>query len=85
MTKDGELVVAHSHQIGEITNIASLPQFADRKRHKYNVGGESLTGWFTQDFTLNELTRDGLIRPKERFPNRVWSQGNFQSSSSMHS
>ena len=75
MTKDGELLVSHSVQMGETTNIASLPQFADRKRHKYNVGGEVLTGWFTQDFNLHELTTDGAVRSRERFAGRVWSVG----------
>ena len=51
-TKDGVLVARHENEIGSTTDVAT--RFPDRKRTK-TVDGESLTGWFTEDFTLAEI------------------------------
>lgn len=64
MTKDGELVARHENEIGGTTDVASHPEFADRKRTKL-IDGETHTGWFTEDFTLAELK---TLRAKERLP-----------------
>ena len=53
-TKDGALVARRDHELSASTNVASLPQFADRKTEK-TVEGEKVAGWFTEDFTLAEL------------------------------
>ncbi|MGK5630666.1 glycerophosphodiester phosphodiesterase [Streptomyces sp. URMC 123] len=63
-TKDGHLVCRHENDITGTTDVASRPEFADRKATKV-VDGESHTGWFTEDFTLAELKR---LRAKERIP-----------------
>jgi len=63
-TKDGVLVARHENDITGTTNVAELPQFADRKRLKV-IDGERLTGWFTEDFTLAELK---TLRARERIP-----------------
>ncbi|PXW71348.1 glycerophosphoryl diester phosphodiesterase [Blastomonas natatoria] len=63
-TKDGVLVARHENEISETTDVASHPEFADRKRTK-TIDGQSLTGWFTEDFTLAELK---TLRAKERLP-----------------
>ncbi|CAG9169954.1 glycerophosphodiester phosphodiesterase [Cupriavidus pampae] len=63
-TKDGMLVARHENDITGTTNVATLPQFADRKRIKV-IDGERLTGWFTEDFTLTELK---TLRARERIP-----------------
>jgi len=63
-TKDGALVARHENDITGTTNVAELPQFADRKRLKV-IDGERLTGWFTEDFTLAELK---TLRARERIP-----------------
>ena len=55
-TKDGYLVARHENEIGETTNVSELPQFADRKTTKV-IDGVPLTGWFTEDFHLNELNQ----------------------------
>ena len=44
--------------------MASHPEFASRKTTK-SIDGVSLTGWFTEDFTLAELK---TLRAKERIP-----------------
>jgi glycerophosphoryl diester phosphodiesterase len=56
-TKDGVLIVRH-----ETTDIASHPEFADRKTEKL-IDGERQIGWFTEDFTLAEIK---TLRAKER-------------------
>ena len=63
-TKDGVLVARHENEIGGTTDIATRPEFADRKRTKV-IDGTSLTGWFTEDLTLAELK---TLRAKERIP-----------------
>ncbi|MBJ9952756.1 MULTISPECIES: glycerophosphodiester phosphodiesterase [unclassified Acinetobacter] len=63
-TKDGVLVARHENEIGGTTNVGTLSQFTDRKTTKI-IDGISLTGWFTEDFTSNELK---LIKARERIP-----------------
>ena len=63
-TKDGVLVARHENEIGGTTNVSELTQFADRKKTKI-IDGLSLTGWFTEDFSLNELNQ---IKARERIP-----------------
>lgn len=63
-TKDGHLVVRHENEIGGTTNVAGHPEFAARKTTK-TIDGESLTGWFTEDFTLAEIK---TLRARERLP-----------------
>ncbi len=63
-TKDGVLVARHENEIGGTTDVADHPEFADRRTTKV-VDGVSLTGWFTEDFTLAELR---TLRAKERIP-----------------
>ncbi len=61
-TKDGVLIVRHENNIAETTDIASHPEFADRKTEKV-IDGQKQIGWFTEDFTLAELK---TVRAKER-------------------
>ncbi|APE20545.1 MULTISPECIES: glycerophosphodiester phosphodiesterase [Streptomyces] len=63
-TKDGHLVCRHENDITGTTDVADHPEFASRKTTK-SVDGVSLTGWFTEDFTLAELK---TLRAKERIP-----------------
>ena len=53
-TKDGRLVARHENDISETTNVSAHPEFAARKTTK-TIDGQSVTGWFTEDFTLAEL------------------------------
>lgn len=64
LTKDGVLVARHENEIGETTDVASRPEFADRRTTKM-IDGVSITGWFTEDFTLAELR---TLRARERLP-----------------
>jgi glycerophosphoryl diester phosphodiesterase len=64
MTKDGVLVIRHENEISGTTDIAAHPEFADRRATKL-IDGQSVTGWFTEDFTLAELK---TLRARERLP-----------------
>ena len=63
-TKDGHLVCRHEPEIGGTTNVADHPEFAARRTTKV-LDGVSVTGWFTEDFTLAELK---TLRAVERIP-----------------
>ncbi|MGA3701889.1 glycerophosphodiester phosphodiesterase [Ralstonia nicotianae] len=63
-TQDGVLVARHENEISGTTNVADLPQFAGRRATK-TIDGQSVSGWFTEDFTLAELK---TLRARERIP-----------------
>ena len=63
-TKDGFLVARHENEISGTTNVATLTQFADRKKTKV-IDGVTLEGWFTEDFSLKELQQ---LKARERIP-----------------
>ncbi|GAA0608533.1 glycerophosphodiester phosphodiesterase [Streptomyces crystallinus] len=63
-TKDGHLVCRHENDITATTDVAERREFAGRKATK-TIDGTSVTGWFTEDFTLAELK---TLRAKERLP-----------------
>jgi glycerophosphoryl diester phosphodiesterase len=65
ITKDGVLVARHENEISQTTDVAEHAEFADRRRTKTIEPGLTLTGWFTEDFTLAELK---TLRAKERIP-----------------
>ncbi|MBS2938462.1 glycerophosphodiester phosphodiesterase [Nocardioides sp. J2M5] len=64
MTRDGVLVDRHEPEIGGTTDVASRPEFADRRTTK-QLDGRPVTGWFVEDFTLAELK---TLRAVERLP-----------------
>lgn len=63
-TKDGILVVRHENEISGTTDVASRPEFRDRRTTK-EAAGHKLTGWFTEDFTWAELSQ---LKAVERLP-----------------
>jgi glycerophosphoryl diester phosphodiesterase len=64
ISRDGALLARHENEIGGTTDVAAHPEFAGRKATK-TIDGESITGWFTEDFTLAELK---TLRARERLP-----------------
>jgi len=64
MTRDGVPVARHENEISGTTDVARHPEFASRKATKI-IDGHSVTGWFTEDFTLDELK---TLRARERLP-----------------
>lgn len=75
-TRDGVLVVRHENEISGTTDVAQHPEFADRKTTK-RVDGQTLTGWFTEDFTWAELA---TLRSRERLPDVRRSSASFDDS-----
>jgi len=63
-TRDGVLVLRHENEISGTTDVAHRPEFSTRKATK-TIDGVSLTGWFTEDFTWEELS---TLRVVERLP-----------------
>lgn len=72
-SKDGVLVARHEPYLGgdnadfagaDSTNVASHPEFADRKKSAV-LDGVPLNGWFAEDFTVAELK---TLRANERLP-----------------
>lgn len=62
VTKDGHLVARHENNIADTTDIASRTESAPRRTVK-TVDGKLHEGWFTEDFTLEELR---TLRARER-------------------
>jgi glycerophosphoryl diester phosphodiesterase len=66
-TKDGALIARHDPNLATSTDVASRPEFADRRRVDWPVDGEKQTGWFAHDFTLAEIkTLGARITDPER-------------------
>ncbi|QYH35411.1 glycerophosphodiester phosphodiesterase family protein [Salinibacterium sp. M195] len=63
-TRDGVLVLRHENEISGTTNVADHPEFADRRTSK-TIDGTVMSGWFTEDFTWEELS---TLRARERLP-----------------
>lgn len=59
-TRDGVLIARHENEIGGTTDVAE--RFPDRKRTR-TIDGASITGWFSEDFTLAEIK---TLRARER-------------------
>jgi glycerophosphoryl diester phosphodiesterase len=64
ITRDSILLARHENQIGGTTDVSA--KYPGRKTTK-TIDGESVTGWFTEDFTLAELK---TLRAVERLPFR---------------
>ncbi|WP_427159585.1 phytase [Aliinostoc sp. HNIBRCY26] len=65
-TKDGVLIARHEPNLINTTNVADLPQFADRRKTKV-VDGFAEEGFFAEDFTLAEIkTLRARIQPSFR-------------------
>ncbi|MGP3535680.1 glycerophosphodiester phosphodiesterase family protein [Microbacterium sp. RD1] len=73
VSRDGVLVVRHENEIGSTTDVAEHPEFADRRTTK-TIDGAELTGWFTEDFTWDELA---TLRCRERLPKLRPSSASF--------
>jgi glycerophosphoryl diester phosphodiesterase len=63
-TRDGVLIARHENEIGGTTDVAAHPEFAARRRMQ-RIDGVEIDGWFTEDFTLEEIR---TLRARERIP-----------------
>ena len=63
VTRDGVLIARHENELSLTTDVASRPQFAAHRRTQ-TIDGRSVSGWFSEDFTLAEIR---TLRAIERF------------------
>jgi len=73
VSSDGVLVVRHENEISGTTDVADRVEFAARRTTK-TIDGAELTGWFTEDFTWDELS---TLRCRERLPKLRASSASF--------
>jgi glycerophosphoryl diester phosphodiesterase len=73
VSSDGVLVVRHENEISGTTDVADRLEFARRRTTK-TIDGAELTGWFTEDFTWDELS---TLRCRERLPKLRPSSASF--------
>ncbi len=78
-TRDGVLVLRHENEISGTTDVADRTEFAGRRTTK-TVDGESITGWFTEDFIWAELQ---TLRARERLPALRPSSASFNDAYSL--
>jgi len=64
ITKDGVLIARHENDLTDTTDAPE--KFPDRGASKV-IDGRTVTGWFSEDFTLAEIK---TLRAKERLPFR---------------
>lgn len=64
LTSDGHIIARHDNELGLTTDVAQRPEFATRYRTQ-TVDGTTESGWFTEDFTLEEIK---TLRSIERIP-----------------
>lgn len=64
-TQDGVLVARHENEIGGTSNVSTLAQFKNREKTKI-IDGVSIKGWFTEDFSFQELNQN--VKARERIP-----------------
>jgi glycerophosphoryl diester phosphodiesterase len=65
LTKDGHMVARHEPMIGGTTDVASHPEFANRKTKRL-VDGVEYNDWFATDFTLAEIKTLRAVQPLAR-------------------
>jgi glycerophosphoryl diester phosphodiesterase len=65
LTKDGQMIARHEPIIGGTTDVASHPEFADRKTTRM-LDGVAVTDWFASDFTLQEIKTLRAIQTRGR-------------------
>ena len=63
-TKDGVLIARHENEIGATTDVEV--KFPARRTTR-TIDGQTVSGWFTEDFTLTEIK---TLRARERLPFR---------------
>ena len=71
VTKDGVLIARHDITLAASTDVATHPEFANRKRAGENGDGEAVAAdWFVADFTLAEIKTLGATSPNHALAKR---------------
>lgn len=77
MTRDGVLIARHDNVLDLTTDVAGRPEFAGRKTTQ-SVDGEAAEGWFSEDFTLDEIkTLRAIERIADVRPRNAIFDGRF--------
>ncbi len=77
MTGDGVLIARHDNVLDLTTDVASHPEFSGRETAKV-VDGETIEGWFSEDFTLAEIkTLRAVERIADVRPRNAMFNGRF--------
>ncbi|MGL6071292.1 glycerophosphodiester phosphodiesterase [Craterilacuibacter sp.] len=74
-TRDGVLIARHEPNLKDSTDVASRPEFAERKK-KVQVDGVEEEGWFASDFTLAEIKTLRALQSRADRPQQF--NGQFQ-------
>jgi glycerophosphoryl diester phosphodiesterase len=53
-SRDGVLIARDDHALSSSTDVAEHPEFAARRATK-TIDGATVSGWFSEDFSVNEL------------------------------
>jgi len=61
-TQDHHLIARHDLELSATTDVAEIAHFASRRTER-SVEGQSIAGWFAEDFTLAEIK---LLRARQR-------------------
>ena len=64
-TKDHRLIIRHESELSGTTDVATRPEFAGRHRTQLFYGQWEVSGWFSEDFTSDEIAQ---LRAIERLP-----------------
>lgn len=64
-TGDGRLIIRHESELSGTTDVAAHAEFASRHRSQKFYGNWEVSGWFSEDFTLDEVQ---TLRATERLP-----------------
>ncbi len=63
ITKDGVLIARHDRYLSTTTDVASRPEFAERKTVK-DQWGAARDDWWAEDFTLAEIKTLRAVQPR---------------------
>jgi len=63
---DGTLLARHENELSRTTDVAEHPEFSGRRTTRI-IDGHTVTGWFTEDFTVAEIK---TLRARERLASR---------------
>lgn len=76
LTKDNKIICMHELELSKATDVASRPEFKDRKKKITLPNGLSFNGWFADSFTLEEIK---TLRVIQRLRTReLYYDGLFQ-------
>jgi glycerophosphoryl diester phosphodiesterase len=82
VTRDGSLVVRHDAELSTTTDVASHPEFSQRRTTK-RLDGSTITGWFVEDFTLAEIKM--LRATMRQAAGTSWNPGSSSAGQDRHS